>query len=148
MPVCKFFSSKSGCVRGDQCYFQHVQPASQQEFGSAITLPYVSRSWRTAGHGSTAPSKPPASGFPDPVAGVSCRFFASGACKNGDRCRFRHETTSGEEIPHEVTTEEETVHEIIPQQARMMTIKKGPANTSRMYQPHSLRRLQNRMLEI
>lgn len=90
MPVCKFFSSKSGCARGDQCYYQHglppVNPADRAQ------------SWRKTRNESDQiiPAGASLANFPDPVAKVSCRYYSIGACKNGDSCRFRHEGTRGE----------------------------------------------------
>lgn len=108
MLVCKFFPSKSGCARGDQCSFQHVQLANQEQLDSAISPPNLMPSCRATDSIPTGLAKTPLSSFPDPFAEVGCRYFKKGACKNGDRCRFRHNTTSEEEI----------AHESIPQQAR------------------------------
>ncbi|KAL8836355.1 MAG: hypothetical protein Q9176_006365 [Flavoplaca citrina] len=45
----------------------------------------------------TRPATTPFSAFLDPLAEVSCRYFKIGGCKNGDKCRFRHDTTGEEE---------------------------------------------------
>lgn len=138
MPVCKIFSSKSGCVRGDRCYYQHVQLANQEQLESAISPPNFVPAWRITDSSPTGPAKAPLSGFPDPLAEVSCHFFNIGVCKNGDRCRFRYKATSEEEIEHGA----------ILQQARNNRLYQGSANTNRMYQRHSLQRLLSQMLEI
>lgn len=96
MPTCKFFSSASGCARGDQCYYKHVKPV-------AIASPANrAQSWRITRNEKTPPAGAPLASFPHPVAEVSCRFFSIGACKNGDGCRFRHEAPSGETLPSAV----------------------------------------------
>ena len=105
MPVCKFFSTKSGCARGDKCFFQHVQPATPEQLGSAISPPNLMASWRATDSNPIGPPNTLLSGFPDPLAKVSCRYFKKGACKNGDRCRFQHNATSEAE---EVITLEST----------------------------------------
>ena len=107
MPVCKFFSSKNGCGRGAQCYYQHIQLANQEQLDSAIRPPNLVPSYRITDSNPTGPAKMPMFAFPDPLTEISCRYFNIGKCKNGDRCRFRHNATS----------EEEKAHESIPQQA-------------------------------
>lgn len=98
MPVCKYFSSQSGCIRGDQCYFQHVRPEGQGNFDSTREL---SSSWRTPHSNSTRPASTSLIGPADPLADVKCRFFIAGACKYGDACRFRHQSKSDEKTPDE-----------------------------------------------
>lgn len=115
MPVCKFFSSKGGCARGDQCYFQHVQPASQERLGSPKSPPILIESCETTDGNSAEPAKARFSGLPDPLAEVDCRYFSLGTCKYGDKCRFRHTAMNEEEIAHESTS--------IPQQARSAASK-------------------------
>ena len=106
MPVCKFFSTPGGCGRGAQCYFQHVHPGSQEQLVSPMRPPKIVPTYRTTNTSATGPAPTPTSSFPDPLAEVSCRFFKIGKCKNGDKCRFRHDATA----------EEEKVHDFIPQQ--------------------------------
>ena len=98
MPICKFFLTKDGCLRGDKCYFEHAQPGqlgtSQNTAATAKTIDEIPRK----------SSKTPFADRPDPLAKVSCRFFKLGTCKNADECRFRHDTTSEETNPHESNT--------------------------------------------
>ena len=111
MPICKFFSSTSGCLRGDRCYYQHVNPPSQKDLDSTTILP-TSMPSRNLNPGSPLrPAKLPLPGSPDPVAGVSCRFFNMGTCKNGDNCRFLHNGAG----------EDEAAPESIPPQARFQS---------------------------
>ena len=88
-------------MRGDQCNFQHVQLADQGPNNPAIGLSTSTPLLRAANSNRVGLVKTPSLGLPDSLAGVSCRFFEQGACKNGDRCRFRHDTSSIEESTHE-----------------------------------------------
>ena len=108
MPVCKFFSSPNGCGRGAQCYFKHVQLGSQEQLDSTMRPPTLPPTYRTTNISPTGPATTPLSAFADPLAEISCRYFKIGGCKNGDKCRFRHDTTG----------EEEKAHDYIPPQAR------------------------------
>lgn len=63
--------------------------------------------YRTTSTSAARPATTPTSFFPDPLTEISCRFFKIGRCKNGDKCRFRHDATA----------EEEKAHELIPPQA-------------------------------
>ena len=96
MPVCKFFPTKDGCGRGDQCRFQHVQLVEQDQV--EIPTPVrnrkplsknITRDWR----GGSTKSELPGT---DLTAEISCRFYRRGDCKNGDECRFRHDIQSEE----------------------------------------------------
>jgi len=101
MPVCKYFSSKNGCRRGDQCHFQHVQLESPEQLESTMRPPYLMPSFRIANRGPTTPATVPIYTSPDLLAEVDCRYFKTGGCKNGDKCRFRHDTTRGEDKAHD-----------------------------------------------
>ena len=91
MPVCRFFSSQSDCARGDLCRYEHILRESQEQ--SPLNLP----SWRPTDSIPTRPARAPITDVPDPVAEVTCRFFKQGKCKNGDTCRFRHDSIVEEE---------------------------------------------------
>jgi len=108
MPVCKFFSSPNGCGRGAQCYFQHVQLGSPEQLDSTRRPPNLMPTYRTTNISPTGPATTSLSAFPDPLAEISCRYFKIGGCKNGDKCRFRHDATG----------EEEEAYDFIPPQAR------------------------------
>lgn len=108
MPVCKFFSSTNGCRRGAQCYFQHVQLGSQEQLDSIINPANLLSTYRTTSTNPTEPTMALTSVSPDPSAEVSCRYFKTGGCKNGDNCRFRHDAAG----------EEEKAHDCMPPQAR------------------------------
>ena len=101
MPVCKFFNTKSGCGRGSKCYFQHVQPESQEPLDSTMHPPNFMLSWRNPDSNPTAPASTPISSFSNPLAEVSCRYFKIGTCKHGADCRFRHDAISEEETTHD-----------------------------------------------
>ncbi len=107
MPVCKFFSTPGGCGRGAQCYFQHVHLGSQEQLDSPMRPRKIVPTNRTSNTCATGPPITHMSSFPDPLAEISCRFYKFGGCKNGDRCRFRHDATA----------EEEETHDFIPPQA-------------------------------
>ena len=107
MPVCKFFSTPGGCRRDAQCYFQHVPLGSQGQLDSPMRPPKIVPTYRTTSTSAAGPATTPTSFFPDPLTDISCRFFKIGRCKNGDKCRFRHDATA----------EEEKAHELIPPQA-------------------------------
>ena len=97
MPVCKFFLTKDGCGRGDQCRFQHVQLLGQGQVETTAAVrnrkplsEHLAKGWR---RGSTESELPGT----DLTAEISCRYYKRGHCKNGDECRFRHDTP-GEEL--------------------------------------------------
>ena len=64
--------------------------------------------YKTTTISSAKPTISPMSAFTDPLAEISCRFFKISECKNGDKCRFRHDTRG----------EEEEAYNCIPPQAR------------------------------
>ena len=107
MPVCKFFSTPGGCGRGAQCYFQHVPLSNQGQLDSLMPPPKMVPTYRTTNPSAIRPAITPTSSFPDRLTEISCRFFRIGKCKNGDKCRFRHDATP----------EEEKAHELVPPQA-------------------------------
>ena len=98
MPICKYFSSDTGCGRGDQCYFQHVQPGNQNQLNSINHPLNPLPTYRVTASNHGGPVTAPISAFPDPLAEIGCRFFKIGKCKNGDKCRFRHDITR-DEVP-------------------------------------------------
>ena len=96
MPVCKFFTTKDGCGRGDQCRFQHVQLVGQGQAETTAAVgnreplsEHLTKDWRRASTDSELPET-------DLRAEISCRYYGRGHCKNGDACRFRHDTPSEE----------------------------------------------------
>lgn len=129
MPVCRFFSRKGGCERGDQCYFQHVQLSNPESLHFVSRLPNLKQSKLSAG----------SAGSTEHLAEVSCRYFNLGMCKYGDMCRFRHNTPSEGEVMHEPIT---------PQAKNDTFSNQSPANTNKTYQRRNLRRLRSQMLEI
>lgn len=125
MPVCKFFSSKGGCGRGDKCFYQHVRPADQQRLDEAMSLPQLIPHWSITNNDPKGPARKPFPGSSlDRVAEINCRFFDRGACRNGDDCPFRHEAAAVAEMEHGTSA----------QQARKDWCNQGPANMNRMYQ--------------
>ena len=105
MPVCKFFPTKNGCGRGDQCRFQHVQLAGQGQVETTAAVrnrkplsEHLAKSWR---RGSTESELPGT----DITAEISCRYYGRGHCKNGDECRFRHDNPSEELRSHDPVQE-------------------------------------------
>lgn len=106
MPVCKFFPTKDGCGRGDQCRFQHVQLFEQDQVETAALVrnrkplsKNIMKDWRG---GSTKTELPGT----DLTAEISCRYYGRGNCKNGDECRFRHD------IPREELRSPDSVEEV------------------------------------
>ena len=106
MPVCKFFPTKDGCGRGDQCRFQHVQLVEQDQVETVAPvrnrkpLPkHIMSDWR----GDSTKSELPRT---DLTAEISCRYYGRGNCKNGDGCRFRHD------IPNEELRSSDSVQEV------------------------------------
>ena len=94
MPVCKFFPTKDGCGRGDQCRFQHVQLGERDQIETATPVwdrkqisKHITRDWRGGPKKSELPGT-------DLTAKTSCRYYERGNCKNGDECRFRHDIPS------------------------------------------------------
>ena len=93
MSVCKFFLTEGGCRRGAQCHFEHIRLDNQEQSKTSATA--------IINGFSTEDARKPSTEFSDPVAQVSCRFFKSGTCKYGERCRFRHDETGEEASLHE-----------------------------------------------
>lgn len=137
MSVCKFFSSKAGCKRGDQCHFPHIQPATQ-DVVPAISPPTRIPSWRPTDSSVTGSIGTPSFGFSSPMNEVDCRFFNVGSCKYGDSCRFRHNASKQEEISQEA----------VIQQARSHRQGQSLANKARTYHIEALRRPSSQILEI
>jgi hypothetical protein len=134
MSVCKYFSLANGCRRGDQCYYQHVQPPDQEDLDPA--RPPVASHAIIKGK----PIRPAAmrlSGFSAPLAEVKCRFFDLGACRNGKDCRFLHNATGREEV----------VPEVAPPQARSGHIVPTFTNTYRRKRERGLQELPSQILE-
>ncbi len=98
MPVCKYFPRTSGCLRGDRCYYQHIQPPSQEDLDSTRPPPNIMPSRKIINENLTGPAEMPLSGFSGPLAEVNSRFFYLGVCKNGDDYRFLHNATGEEEV--------------------------------------------------
>ncbi len=96
MPVCKFFPTKGGCGRGDHCRFQHVQLVEQKQVETAASVPNrkpLSRITIQDWTGESTESKLLGNKL---TAEISCRYYGMGECKNGDRCRFRHDKLNEE----------------------------------------------------
>ena len=91
MPVCRFFSSPRGCGRGAQCHYQHILPDTQEQLGSTphpnLRVAPITKANDNVRTGFATSSFP----RPDPLAQIACHFFKIGQCKNGDKCRFRHD---------------------------------------------------------
>ena len=94
MPVCKFFQSRTGCARGDKCYFQHVQLANLDQ----LSLADSTSNWRIGDRSSVIADRAPLPDLPSPLSNVPCYFFSIGACKNGDACRFQHDAKNEKAI--------------------------------------------------
>ena len=97
MPVCKFFLSETGCFRGDKCFYQHIRPSGEERFALHDDVDFstdVNDLLPKLSITDNDPTRP--SPFQDvytPVTKVRCRYFDNGSCKNGDACRFLHDTT-------------------------------------------------------
>ena len=87
MVVCRYFTGPNGCQHGDSCRYEHVQPPMPGRGGrNPNDLPNLISGLRL--HPSTAPT-------PRTVPRIPCRYYAQGACRFGDRCRFLHSRQQG-----------------------------------------------------
>ena len=110
---CRYFSI-GACKNGDNCRFRHeatsedTLPPAVPQHGSNDQLTDERQDEIATDERNPFPSfvatniKPTEpttllSGLADPLIEVSCRFFNHGTCRNGDNCRFRHETAREEE---------------------------------------------------
>ncbi|KAL8927107.1 MAG: hypothetical protein Q9172_001529 [Xanthocarpia lactea] len=58
--------------------------------------------YETINNRSNRPATIATSATPDPLGEISCRYFEVGRCKNGDTCRFRHDTIDEKEELNDV----------------------------------------------
>ncbi|KAJ4000945.1 hypothetical protein F5050DRAFT_1561922 [Lentinula boryana] len=63
--ICKYYQTLRGCFAGDKCKFLHGDPKTDNSKDAATRLTPYDQS-------------------------KTCRYFASGFCKHGDKCWFRH----------------------------------------------------------
>ena len=104
MPVCRYFRSETGCLKGDTCHFQHAEPEKYERLKSHRSDPSTELQ-------DLMPSLIIADDIQTqiPTGAYSliktrCHFFDNGTCKHGDKCRFRHDTINKAVSPDESTT--------------------------------------------
>jgi Zinc finger C-x8-C-x5-C-x3-H type (and similar)/RNA-binding, Nab2-type zinc finger len=84
MPLCKYYSSKRGCSRGDSCKYRHDQSDIHDQF-KRTTISGAKPCKAPTEHAqiSTAATLSSASG-------TICQYFIRGVCKRGFSCSFSH----------------------------------------------------------
>lgn len=87
MVVCRYFMRPGGCQKGNSCRYEHVRPlipgTEEPNTNNLINL--------TSGLRLNPSAVPTPRAFPR----MPCRFYAQGACRFGDQCRFQHSRQEG-----------------------------------------------------
>ena len=88
--VCSYYTSETGCKRGDQCKFVHPKQNEQHVQKETICLYYSSPGGCKNGSKCryTHPVK-------DQTAEVCIYFNSKGGCKNGEFCEYQHVDGAG-----------------------------------------------------
>lgn len=82
--ICKFYNSKEGCKKGDQCNFQHTEKSSDK-----LPMDQTNCRFYATGKGCLKGDECPFLHSTDSrVKNVPCRFGSS--CNKGDTCSYMH----------------------------------------------------------
>lgn len=87
--ICRFFNTKEGCRFGERCTYLHYsqESAFDQEFDASLT-PIMSYADVVSMREEPILTAESVNSIPKSIE--TCRFYLSGSCRYGDKCRYSH----------------------------------------------------------